>query len=724
MTSKRSFLVSLKENNKRRIWVWIVSFLTMLLTYPGIMTMYISRIKFWNEDGAYVTVEMYKRALCSAVTDALGFHHFITIAVTFLAIIIGVQEFSYLYSRKKVDMYHSVPVSAKRRFVVIYINGVLTYVIPCLICVALAIIMAAAQGGMSSMALAECGIALFMNLIYFMVVYNMAILAVMLTGNVFITAIAIGVFLSIGYLWQYFFINMQYNFFETACTFFDNHEMETTLSICLNHLEANSYIKRLDLPDIVKIVFALSGRWFVEMLIIGALAFFCYLKRPSEAAGKAIAYKVITPFLKVIIAPTVGLIIYTLVFDGSYSNTAFAIFAMIIGTILCAGVMEIIYEFDMRAAIKHLVSTGISVVVAITIFCIFYFDIFSYDAYVPDEDKVESIAISINPYVNHYYKFNDDVIRSIDEGVYLKDNMFITDVEPVLELVKNNQKDMEDVVERQGIYILYRLKSGREVSRQATIDLADVSNAALLDKIMGTKEYREGAYQLFKDADLLSRPDTTITYKNGIVESNVPHKENEKIRAAWLKDMENFNFSLARNNLPCGYINTFYGVSYIRVGLPVYESFTNTIACLEENNAYYPLEINAEDVLTLSVTNYNYGYDNEEDIENPQPYNGRYNSYAEAILAQGATAQTSYVVREDFSDPQEIAEIVKGLYSTSYNYGNGWISLDMLDRNYEVTISYKSDAAAPYEKGYVEYTFISGKVPEFVAERTAPPTEE
>ena len=715
MTSKRSFLVSLKENNKRRIWVWIVSFLTMLLTYPGIMTMYISRIKFWNKDGAYPTVELYKRTLCSVVTDALGFHEFITIAVTCLAIIIGVQGFSYLYSRKKIDMYNSLPVSSKRRFVVIYVNGVLTYVIPCLISVALAIIMAAAQGGMSSGAMAECGLALLMNFVYFLAVYNITILAVMLTGNVFITAIAIGVFIGMGYLWQYFFINMQYNFFDTKCTFFDNHEMETTLSIALNHMETVSYLKFLDLPDIVKIVFAISGRWFVEMLLIGALAFLCYLKRPSEAAGKAISFKVITPFLKVIIAPTVGLIIYTLVFEGSYSNTAFAVFAMIIGTILCAAIMEIIYEFDMRAAIKNLVSTGISAVVAIAIFCVFYFDIFSYDAYVPDEGKVESIAISINPYSNHYYKLNDDSIRSIEEGVYLRDNMFITDVEPVLEIVKNNQKDVEDMVERQGIYILYRLKSGREVSRQAVIDFADNSNAALLDKIMGTKEYREGAYQLFKDADLLKRSDTTITYRNGTVESNIPHKASDKLMEAWLKDMEKLNFSLVRNNLPCGYINTFYGVSYIRVAMPIYDNFTNTIACLEENNAYYPLEINAEDVLTLSVRNYNYGYD----TENPQPYYGRYGSYSEA-----ATAQVSHIVSEDFTDPQEIAEIVKGLYPTSNNYGIGWISSDMLDSNYEVTISYKSDATAPYEKGYVEYTFISGKVPEFVAERTALPAEE
>ncbi len=43
MMSKNSFLVSLKENNKRRIWLWIVSELLWLFYYPVGMAMLMSR---------------------------------------------------------------------------------------------------------------------------------------------------------------------------------------------------------------------------------------------------------------------------------------------------------------------------------------------------------------------------------------------------------------------------------------------------------------------------------------------------------------------------------------------------------------------------------------------------------------------------------------------------------------------------------------------------------
>ena len=34
MMSKNSFLVNMKENNKRRIWVWVISILCFVLAYP------------------------------------------------------------------------------------------------------------------------------------------------------------------------------------------------------------------------------------------------------------------------------------------------------------------------------------------------------------------------------------------------------------------------------------------------------------------------------------------------------------------------------------------------------------------------------------------------------------------------------------------------------------------------------------------------------------------
>lgn len=711
MTSKSSFLVRLRENNKRRIWVWIVSVLLQLLTYPGVLTIYLSRIRHLNKEGAYVTVEAYRTQMNEVVIDALGFHNITTVMILFLAVCIGIQGFSYLYDRKKVDMYHSVPISSKGRFIVVYINGILAYVLPALISVTLAIIMAALQGALTPRAVAECALAFLMNFLYYMVVYNIVLLAVMLTGHIIITVIAAAVLLLIAYLWMGLVQNFMFNFFDRATTFFDNYD-ESVFSILDEHFEKTTSLKRMDeLQDIAKAVLPLCGKWLVCALIIGALVYFCYSKRPSEAAGKAIAFGKVKPPLKVIISVTAGLTVFVLLYDLSYSNIAVTVFGMIIGTILCAAIMEIIYEFELSAALRHLATTGISAVFTITIFSIFYFDIFSYDTYIPAADKVESVALSLNTYDNIYWNYSDNSIgsiRSVSEERYLRENMFLTDVEPILELAKKGQNiEYDYMTEERSVPVLYRLKSGREVSRSIIVDFADESNAELLDKIVGTKEYREGAYQIVKDDTPLKRQDLQLSYRNGIVECNIPSQEALRVREAWLKDMENFDFSLARNNMLCGYINIFFGVSYLRSAMPVYESFTNTIDVLKENNAYYPQEIRAEDILSLSVTHY---YNDEEDHEAAY-YAG------EAFPAAAQEVMGFSPVTAAFEEPEEVAEICKALYPGGLS--TSWNDRRILDYDYSVTVSFKTGTGYSYVKGYTECYFIKDKVPEFVKQRTA-----
>ena len=127
MTSRNSFWDRSRENHKRRIWVWIVSVFVQLVAYIGFVTIYLTRIRRWNTEGAYRTAEAFKSAMCEATQDALGFSNYEGWIVIALAVIIGMQGFAYLYDRRKVDMYHSVPVSRKKRFAVIYVNGITFY---------------------------------------------------------------------------------------------------------------------------------------------------------------------------------------------------------------------------------------------------------------------------------------------------------------------------------------------------------------------------------------------------------------------------------------------------------------------------------------------------------------------------------------------------------------------------------------------------------------------
>ena len=92
------------------------------------MTMiYLSRIRGAYELGSYRTPAEFQQAMCQAARDALGFSDNIYPIVFVLAAVIGMQGFSYLFDRRKVDMYHSVPVSKNRRFAVVYVNGLFIY---------------------------------------------------------------------------------------------------------------------------------------------------------------------------------------------------------------------------------------------------------------------------------------------------------------------------------------------------------------------------------------------------------------------------------------------------------------------------------------------------------------------------------------------------------------------------------------------------------------------
>lgn len=187
MTSKNSFLASCRENHKRRIWVWIVAVLSQLLLYGGMMMIYLSRIRGYQANGDYRDPAGFQEAMCRAARDALAFSDNLYGTIFILAAIIGMQGFSYLYDRRKVDMYHSVPVSKDKRFAVVYLNGIFIYLAANLSGMILGTLIAVSQRAVNADVLANAGLAFVWNLFLFLAVYHMMILAVMLTGNRFVT---------------------------------------------------------------------------------------------------------------------------------------------------------------------------------------------------------------------------------------------------------------------------------------------------------------------------------------------------------------------------------------------------------------------------------------------------------------------------------------------------------------------------------------------------------
>ncbi|MDE7258924.1 MAG: hypothetical protein K2N77_06770, partial [Lachnospiraceae bacterium] len=598
MTSKKSFWASCKENHKRRIWVWIVAALAQLMAYVGVLTVYLSRINRWNSQGSYKTYEMYKEAMYQAAKDALGFQDKLIFILLFLAVIIGMQGFSYLYDGKKVDLYHSVPVDRNRRFAVVYVNGIIIYLTSALVSLFIGMIAAAIQGAVNGSVLAMIGFAFIWQMLFFLVMYHTAILAVMLTGNQFVGLGVAGTLVLYELLLYYLINTMMGVFFRTVSGFYVGHGPK--LSVLEDYTDYTWRIKYTeDLKEVARLVLPYYGKWFILAVVILAAAWICYRKRPSEAAGKAIAFPVIGQILKVVTAIPIGLGIGMWVHNAAYGNTMLTVASMIGCGVIVSAAMEVIFDFDIKSLFRHPVTSGAVVAGIIVVFLIFKLDLFGYDAYLPQAGKLDSIALN----VDYYGQFWDNEFNYIQANTYAEEHMFITDTEPVLALAdKSRGENPEDMKDPRVFNILYRLKSGRKVDRRFWVDIANPANAEKLDRIVDSQEFKNGTYQILTDRDSYDQV-VSLNYSNGAAKVALPTADAQKLREAYIKDMEQFDFSLAGTQYACGQI-AFQFPNWMEERIDVYESFEHTIAYLKSQDAYYPLQLNPEDIENITITNY------------------------------------------------------------------------------------------------------------------------
>lgn len=716
MTSKNLFWASSLENQKRRVWVWIVAFLMQLLSYVGVLTVYLSRIKYWYGEGTYGNFEEFQKALVQAAQDALGFQGSLFLVVAILAVIIGHQGFAYLNDRRKVDMYHSVPVSKKRRFFVIYVNGIIIYMAATLFGLVIGTIVAAKQGAVTGSVLAVIGIAFVWNLIYFLVTYHTMILAVMLTGNNFVALCAFGVLSVYEYMLYSCIAAFKYNFFERASNYYI--PFRTKLSVLDDYINHTYELKVMSKPqEMAQAALPYIGKWIILAMVLFIAAYICYNKRMSESAGKAIAFSKIRPVIKILVVVEASMIVGGIVRDAAYENDMLMLTGMIVSAVICCAVMEVIYEFDLKSILHHWISGGVAVLCVLAVFCIFKFDLLGYDRYIPDADQVESILFDPNVDYRNYWNEESEYIPKEE---YLMDHLHITAVEDVLTLAGKDQKESyESMNDPRRVQVVYHLKSGRDVERAFWVDFDNPANEELLNHIIGSKEYREGMYQITQD-DAFYHNAQTITYNNGCVSTALPLEDAETLREAYLKDLEQMDFSLLRKNFVCGTIN-FDFRNYMSIEYPVYDTYTNVISYLKEQGAYYPVWLDAEDIASITVMNYhNEIYENEEVESAAEASYNLYRGVATAAKVYNVYGEyEDLTVQETFYEKEQIDEILKHIYPCYLP--DNWNSAQAFDSNYSVEVEFKKDSDYPYDRTqyYFNYNIFAGQVPEFVAEATA-----
>lgn len=305
MTSKSSFLGSLVENSKRRLWVWVLAVLAFVLALPFALAMQISRVyqqAEWLAESYGITTanEIIHSNLLSTVTGMLGPSAMLMIFTLIFAVANAVQGFSWLYSRKKIDFYMGMPVKRSKRFLVIWLNGIFIYVIPYVLGLMVSMLIAAGNHGLDMSVSKIIFQALFVHLLLYLCFYHLALLAVMLTGNMVITGMGFAVFCL--YEWgvrrvDYVYKSRFFRYFNIS----GYHTKPVFSPISMYSEIISDSAAMLVQGRMLLMMFAFA-------VVLGVLSYLCYLKRPAEAAGKAMVFSITKPVIKILLVVPMALL--------------------------------------------------------------------------------------------------------------------------------------------------------------------------------------------------------------------------------------------------------------------------------------------------------------------------------------------------------------------------------------------------------------------------------
>lgn len=552
-SSFSSFIALQKNITKRRRWLVILAFVTFILYDFGVLLLMLNSVRTSGQSSTYI-IHSIIRFLGNS-----GLNKVITMVGS---VMLGIEGFRWLSNRKMIDFYESQPFSRTGHFIAVTVNSAMLLFLSHFTGTLLGIIISAISGycdGSLVKAAFEC---LGLDLTIFAAVFSVTVLAVMLTGNLLVSVIAAIVLLV----------------YEPLFKFCINATMGTLPTY------GGDTISYKGIFSPILGIFNTRFIWPVGNLICAAVAFFIafalYRYRKNEDVGKTVPLKAVRIITKIAVIFLVVLLTGVVFSSGNPISTG--IIAMIISAVVIGGIIEAIYNSDVRKIFKGFGYTVIGAALALALLLSCKYDLFGYSRWVPDKNDVASASIS----------------TSFDAK-----SMKLTDIDTVNALLKAGEENTRNET-YEGLFYLditYRMKDGSTKSRNVLIP---ESAKDLINKIITSDEFKHGYFKVYRDKDIEENlSEVTITYENfgDNPKSKAASASDiyEGLKAAYKKDLVNYDFETAGYKCEIGNINLYVPGKGNKSGydnsLPVYKSFTNTIAFLKAHDMYVePAELNDE----------------------------------------------------------------------------------------------------------------------------------
>lgn len=667
MTSRNLYSKLMKEDLKNRLWAVSLIGLVFFFAFPVVAAFQAGSLK----DAVSYEKELllYTGEMKSWLSFGSGMTVFLMMMVS---LICGMSSFSYLNSRSKVDFYHSIPVKREKLFIANYVNGILILAVPYAVALMLAVVIAVSNGVSGSLLwpLALSGYGL--NMVYYILMYSLVVVAAMMTGNLVIGVLGSGVLcfyipaavvLIGGYMTTFF----------QSFVYFQYEDVMNSIGRISPVVEYIYQIGRYasDGVSAMSVITAVAAS--VLLAVLGCIL---YRIRPSEAAGRAMAFAVSKPVIRILVTilSAMGLGLF---FWSMRHTTGWAVFGILCGGIIAHCVIEIIYHFDFKKLFANRMQLVVCLAVSLLGLLAFRYDWTGYDRYLPDADKVKTAAIDISR-LNEWVSYGEARLRrdgeyewtSVGSEEYIFDHMQVGDTRNVLAIAQAGIERLKsgeelwggtyyysDRFTEDGVYstvtICYTLSSGRKVYRRYQVAMKEIMEPA--EQLYADGSYKAGAYPVMN----LNIADVAeVRYREVGPETRLNQmttEEKKELLEAFRLDFSKLSIEQMQKEAPVGLIRFVtmtdaqalaweareqalaeQTVGYYRYYrgfeeksyYPVYPSFENTIKILEKYGVEPGNALDGYDIKSADV----HYYIRNEEASQDRYYGGSYSEEAKHLV--------------------------------------------------------------------------------------------
>lgn len=603
MTSKLSFCSLRRENLKSRLGIILV----VGFIFFAYMIHFLISVQ--NISNQYDNAKDIRKSITSISEPRM----IVGVYAILAAVLLAVSSFRYLHSKKETDFYHSLPIRRRTYLYIIMTNDLLVIAFYILLLSVFQCVITAAVGYFSLSFGRNVVWSFICYISVFTATYVTMVFAMVLTGNTFVSL------LSFAMLSSYMPVMLRNLYPCLASVFYRTYCENLEMGGFLSYLSPLSLANKL-FTDYNGWTFKAHSQVFtviwVWIIVMCMLDFILFERRPSEMAGKAMAFPKANAVIRILLVIPISIYAGIYLYSASFSSIKTWIAAgMVIGGFLAHGIIECIYRFDIRGLLSQKRQMVVSLAAAFLLVGIFWTDIFGYDIYLPESGETEAVLIDEN-YIS------DGFWGKEREGVSGETKKAVLNT--LQDVVNENDKNSEDC-DRNGrgteysfYTIRYRLKNGRDKRRVYVLDskLED----RLMSEVFDTKEYREDTYPLYT-ADWSQVTNVELCHFMENMKLHMTKKQQAELFGIYLEEFSELDYEAAKTNIPFGYLlishdesgesrgqNDFNTVSHYS-GMDsyyIYPSFKKTIGYLE-NLLDEKIPLSFEELSITNIEMWRYG---------------------------------------------------------------------------------------------------------------------